>query len=322
MSRRLKIGVWIGAVLLAALTVAIVRLLALPVSPRAEPLPGAEPLADVTSSFEIFWPPQDPEKAHAASARPLLRGTLALQTDAETDQGSIIRLRVTLARPSTEDDREYWNSVLAFADVAWMDQVRVWDQDEQWLWPNLPYLLRLPGLERVQRYGGVDPGKGVDNDFAAVLIRKYDAQGVIESRETQTKPLVSAEWHPVGAASDTEVDLHSVVHAARSDEFQLHVGGADAPDRGQFKVWLIYADFLRANPPPTWPAVREWAGGILAYYEIDWESSPERGCRGIVRQKRPPTDTHFEWSQWVVRTPGADRSQAEARLTDARPARE
>ena len=29
----------------------------------------------------------------------------------------------------------------------------------------------MPGKERVDRYGGVDPGKGIDNDFAAVLIR-------------------------------------------------------------------------------------------------------------------------------------------------------
>ena len=58
-----------------------------------------------------------------------------------------------------------------------MRYVRVWDKDNRWLWPNLPYLLRLHGTERVERYGGVDPGKGVDNDFAAVLMRKYDESG-------------------------------------------------------------------------------------------------------------------------------------------------
>ncbi len=36
------------------------------------------------------------------------------------------------------------------------------------------------GKARFERYGGVDPGKGVDNDFAAVLIRAYDATGEVE----------------------------------------------------------------------------------------------------------------------------------------------
>ena len=53
-----------------------------------------------------------------------------------------------------------------------MKAVRVWDARNQWLWPNLAYLLKLSGLERVERYGGVDPEKGVDNDFSALLIRK------------------------------------------------------------------------------------------------------------------------------------------------------
>jgi hypothetical protein len=50
--------------------------------------------------------------------------------------------------------------------------------------------LRIHGAEREDRYGGVDPGAGKDNDFAAVLIRVPGVES----------PLVAAAWYPVGAA--------------------------------------------------------------------------------------------------------------------------
>jgi hypothetical protein len=178
-----------------------------------------------------------------------------------------------------------------------MDEVRVWDADSKWLWPNLPYLLRLPGQERIERYGGINPGKQVDNDFAAVLMRKYDATGETETSETEDAPLVSAEWHAVGKS---QTDLHTIVHVAESDPFLLHLGGSTGPTRGHVKVWLIYADFLGARPLLTWPRHREWAGGILAYLEIDWESSPSHGGRGTIRHKRPKESTGFNWAGWVA----------------------
>jgi len=82
------------------------------------------------------------------------------------------------------------------------------------------------------------------------------------------------------------------------------------------KVWLIYADFLGARPPGTWPKQREWAGGILAYFEIDWETSPGSGCRGVLRHKRPEESTGFKWSDWVVRTRDSDEAEARVRLSD------
>jgi hypothetical protein len=109
-----------------------------------------------------------------------------------------------------------------------MRYVRVWDVDQRWLWPNLSYLLRLHGTERVERYGGVDPGKGVDKDLAAVLIREFGASGRNESEGTKGAPLVAAEWYPAGAAV---TDKQTVVHAAQSDEFTLHLGGT--PERSQ-----------------------------------------------------------------------------------------
>jgi hypothetical protein len=285
---------------------------------RAEPLIGAESLDRATCAFDIYWPPRDPDENAPASTKPLLRGTLALDAKQVARGGAELRLVVTLARPSEEAGRQFWNSQLAFADIAWMKEVRVWDADGKWLWPNLPYLLRLPGQERIERYGGMDPGKHVDNDFAAVLIRKYDASGKTETPETRTAPLVSAEWHAEGVA---DANLHTIVHVAKSDAFLLHLGGEDRPARGQLKVWLIYADFLGARPPRTWPKAREWAGGILAYFEVDWETSPSHGCRGIVRCRRPEESTGFKWAEWVVRPPGSDESQAQVRLSDiAKPA--
>lgn len=280
---------------------------------RAETLTAAEDLDRAVCVFDIYWPPRDPQEPAPASTKPLLRGTLALDTTPAARGATELRLVVRITRPSEEADRQFWNSELAFADIAWMNQVRVWDEDRKWLWPNLPYLLRLPGQERIERYGGLDPGKHVDNDFAAVLIRKYDARGKTESPETQAAPLVSAEWHAEGVAA---TDRQTVVHVASSDAFLVHLGKEAGPDRGQLKVWLIYADFLGARPPRTWPQAREWAGGILAYFEIDWETSPGRGCRGIVRHKKPEESTGFQWAEWVRRPPDSDEAEAHVRLSD------
>ena len=106
------------------------------------------------------------------------------------------------------------------------------------------------------------------------------------------------------------------MHTAKSDEFLVHLGGETGAARGQVKVWLIYADFLWSRPPRTWPKAKESAGGILAYFEIDWEKSPDRPCRGAVRQRRPQEGTGFDWAKWVVRKEGSDRSEAAVRLSD------
>ena len=277
-------------------------------SPDTPSTPGRR--LHTASDFPIHWPPADPAEVPPNSLTPLLKGTLTLDALQQADGETEVRLAVTLTRPSTEDDRESWNSVLAYGDVPWMEEVRVWDAERQWLWPNLPYLLRLPGRERVERYGGIDPGKGIDNDFAAVLIRKYDSEGVAESDDTKESPLVSAEWHAVDAKAN---DGQSVVHVARSDEFLLHLGGTP---RGRLKVWVVYADFLYSNPPLTWPRDGEWAGGILAYFEVDWEMSPADGWQCVIRHQRPEKSTGFEWSKWVVRTRGEDEARAEVRLSD------
>jgi hypothetical protein len=276
-------------------------------------LTAAENLDGVSHAFDVYWPPRDPQEVTSVPVRPLLRGRLALEAKRAVGGGGEVWLAITITRPSEEIDRQFWNEQLAFADIAWMNEVRVWDAEKKWLWPNLPYLLRLPGQERVERYGGMDPGKGVDNDFAAVLIRKCDARGEAEMPETKDSPLVSAEWRAEGGDA---TDAETVVHVAKSDSFVLHLGQEGKPASGRLKVWLIYADFLGARPPRTWPKQREWAGGILAYFEIDWEATPGHACRGVVVPKRPEQGTGFEWAEWVSRTPGSHESRARIRLSD------
>jgi hypothetical protein len=224
-----------------------------------------------------------------------------------------------LVRASDEAGREFWNSRLAFSEYDWMRYVRVWDADNRWLWPNLAYLLRLHGIERVERYGGVDPGKGVDDDFAGVLIRKYDASGRNEDEATRRAPLVAAEWYPVGVS--TVVDKHTVVQTAESDEFTLHLGRADEPGQGQAAIWLIYADFMGTKVPETWPKALESTGGILAYFEAPWDLKAQPGHEIVLRQVVPRQSTGFDWEAWANRTRAARDSRMTAKLLDV-PARQ
>ncbi|MBL8856298.1 MAG: hypothetical protein JNK57_20195 [Planctomycetaceae bacterium] len=226
---------------------------------------------------------------------PLLRGEIFVAESRSEVHPDSLELVVTITRPSDETGRKFWNSQLAFASVPWMDEVRVWDLDSQWQWPNLPFLLRRHGQERIERYGGVDPGKLVDNDFAAVLIRSFDVDGKTEILGSQNSPLVSAEW---SGQVDGENDIHSVVHVAKSEKFFVHVGTPVEPRAGLLKIWLIYADFLGSRPPVEWPQDPEWAGGILNYCEIRWEKPAGGACVGTVEFLTPTSATGFDWEKW------------------------
>jgi hypothetical protein len=274
----------------------------------------AAPVETNRLEFGVFWPPRAPVEARGAGTQPLLRGTVVVCWERSSDRALVARLRIVLSRPSDEAGREAWNSRLAFPEYDWMRYVRVWDKDKQWLWPNLPYLLRLHGVERVERYGGVDPGKGVDNDFAAVLIRKYDASGQHEDPDTERKPLVGAEWYPVGVSP--RVDKQTVVHTAQSDEFTLHFGAPEAQSRGVAAMWLIYADFMGAKLPEGWPKTPEFAGGILAYFELHWDRQAEPGQEISLQELMPKRDTGFDWEQWAPRTRATPDPKSTAKLTD------
>ncbi len=252
----------------------------------------------VTEEFGVFWPPWDLGNSLNASGEPLLHGELSVfQTEA--GESNAFGMHVTLRRPSGERERIRWNKKLAFPEYSWMARVRVWDRKREWLWPNLPYLLRAHGEERVERYGGVDPGKGIDNDFAAVLIRPLDHESSETEKQEPTQlhqPLVSAEWHPVDAGKPGRI---SIVHVARSDVFIVRLlPDSTQSESGRLGVWLIYADFLEEVTPRNWPENGEYDGGILAYFEVSWQRASEGNLEFDIEHLVPPTDTGFDWASW------------------------
>ncbi|MDP7015244.1 MAG: hypothetical protein QGG36_05570 [Pirellulaceae bacterium] len=266
----------------------------------------------VTNSVETFgvsWPPREIGRSREELEGALLRGELSVFETVEDQTTHTFRVHITLERPQDELQRVRWNEQLAFPEHSWMAQVRVWDKDRRWLWPNLPYLLRAHGVDRVERYGGVDPGKGVDNDFAAVLIRPPDdrSPGSEERLGAPSRqPMVSAEWYPVDAKI---LDGTSIVHIARSDDFRVRPspnGGESEP--GRLGVWLIYADFLDASLPKNWPSEGEYAGGVLAYFEISWRRSSNGGREFEIESLIPPSSTGFDWADWSTRSPPLEKN--------------
>lgn len=97
------------------------------------------------ADFFIFWPPQDASENTGSSVPPLLQGEVWVTGETDAEGSSVLRIRMHLIRPSGEAERQFWNSQLSYADLDWMNEVRVWDKDNLWIWPNLPFLLRRPG---------------------------------------------------------------------------------------------------------------------------------------------------------------------------------
>ena len=254
--------------------------------------------SDTNEKFGVYWPPWNLDRSLSASGEPLLQGELSV-FETETGQANAFGMHITLLRPHGEPDRVRWNKKLAFPEYSWMAEVRVWDRKRKWLWPNLPYLLRAHGEERVERYGGVDPGKGIDNDFAAVLIRPLEHESSGKEKQEPahaTRPMVSAEWHSVDAG---KLDRESVVHIARSDDFivRLLPGGRQS-ESGRLGVWLIYADFLGEITSRNWPPNPEYDGGILAYFEVAWKRRSDGEFEFGIEHLIPPTDRGFDWASW------------------------
>lgn len=253
-------------------------------------------------SFDIYWPPRDASRSANSGSPPLLDGKLSI-FESDVSPSNSFRLNVTLTRPDSEAARLRWNQDLAFPEYSWMAKVRVWDRKREWIWPNLPFLLRAHGTERIERYGGIDPSKGLDNDFAAVLIRPLGlaepGAGQTDSKD-QTAQMVSAEWYPADSAGGNK---RSIVHVARSDDFEFIVGPAAGHSQsGEFAVWLIYADFLEASFPHNWPQNQEYAGGILAYFEVNWTRTKDGKFAFETQSLVPPMDTGFDWQRWSTGT--------------------
>ena len=128
------------------------------------------------------------------------------------------------------------------------------------------------------------------------------------------RPLVSAEWHPVGA---TNVGKQTVVHVAQSDEFTLHLGPTNPPPQGSASLWLIYADFMGGTVPGNWPKDPEYNGGIVAFFEFAWRPGSDGSPSLTLRQTAPARGSGFHWEGWTLRTLATQPSTSTARLTEA-----
>lgn len=245
--------------------------------------------ADVREiEFPIYWPPNAAQRSR--SPQSLLNGKLHVSIGRRGGD-SVLNVHAELSRPAAEPDREYWNRRLAFPEYDWMSRVRVWDADEKWLWPNLPFLLQAHGVAREERYGGVDPGSGVDNDFAAIVLRPIDGQKPL----AESVPQISAQWH---APFSEKTHKSSIVHKAVSGDLQITPANAHQT----YGVWIIYADFLNSPPPRNWPEEYEFDGGVLAFFKIAIEhDSDQQGSIVEAVHQNPISSTGVDWRDWQAR---------------------
>jgi hypothetical protein len=287
-------GKWPKVVVTMLLVGAALILVTVYTWPHAEPRHAKRQAPSArTHAFDITWPLTVPAE------KPLLRGELSVRGEKLGAADARMVLRVSLVRPSDEDSRKAWNARTSYPQYRWMRRVRVWDDRRQWLWPNLAFLLKLHGRDRQERYGGWDPGKDVDNDFGAVLIRKFNAAGTTEHPDTRDAgPLVSANWH---TADVKNAGRGTVAHTARSDEFTVHLLKKKPPHEGRIKLWFVYADFMGTPAPKGWPKDLEHRGGALAFFRIDWHYEPGKPLKAVITQKVPPEPTGFDWPNWVGR---------------------
>ena len=183
-------------------------------------------------------------------------------------------------RRPIEDDgfKDRWNGL----DGEVPDE---WDREawgEGWIWPHLYMFLN----GHKPRYGGYDPYKAVDNDYGAILIRKYDESG--KELTDPKSPLVSNRWHPVGGDE-------KVSHVAGSEQFTLNPGTVE---KGVYKVWFAFLDLFgkyTTVPDKNGKAPRESAGETLAYFEIPF--CREKGSLKfeVKNAGLPAPATGFEW---------------------------
>lgn len=251
-----------------------------------------------STGFPVHWPPASPSDPRYRRP-PILQGQLLFAIEPTSGRegqqetktlplADSLFLKLILTRPAAEVDRKRWNQELAFPEYEWMSRLRVWDGQQEWLWPNLPYLLRAHGIERLERYGGVDPGKGVDNDFAAVVVRVKNESA-----------LASAEWY----GGSRRAGRTSIVHVANSDTFSIEVERLkQIAGQGQeisLVIDLIFADFMDWVAPEEWPSEPEFNGGILAsaVVVVSWQDGQTRVKS--VDFGVPQSATGIDWAAWT-----------------------
>ena len=294
-----------------------------PTSPKTKPAPYVPKPVRISQAgavgFDINWPPR-PLQRRTRTRRSLLTGRLDIRGDISREDDPKILIKLTLTRPhGSETDRDFWNAQTEFRQYRnWMPYVRGRDAaGRQWLWPNLAYLFRARGYDRIDRYGGWDKGHSNDNDFGGVLIRKLNDSGSAHS----APPLVSADWRSVAAKDTMHTD---VVHAAESDTFTLHPDTSVRAEAGTAKLWFVYGDFMTWRPPWKYAAgpmkrrllKKEYDGGIIAQFKITWRRCPRRPFKFTITQEIPTDDTHFNWRKWINRKANWDTPKAEPRLSD------
>ena len=57
---------------------------------------------------------------------------------------------------------------------------------------------------------------------------------------------------------------------------------------------LDFMNFLDAPLPRSWPQEEEFAGGILAYFEVMWSKK-------AAEHLAPTAGTGFDWAAWSTR---------------------
>ena len=90
----------------------------------------------------------------------------------------------------------------------------------------------------------------------------------------------------------------------------------DDQQNGCYRVWLIYADFLGAKPPSTWPKRLEYRGGILAFFNIHWTLKQGNEYYIQIRHSTPPKSTGFNWKKWVESSGNDSMKKGPSRLVD------
>lgn len=126
-----------------------------------------------------------------------------------------------------------------------------------------------------------------------MLIQQYDLAGRVELPHSKQTPQVSASGHPHEAES---IDERSIMHQAATDHFSVPLGKQRSG--GKIQLWLVYPDVLGSRVRARPPKAPEWAGGILAYCEIEWQDADNDNLLGSIPQKRPTASTGFDWGTW------------------------
>ena len=289
-------------------------------------------------------------------------GVLNVWTEELNSAKGKLGMKVTLTRPHDKNEnkrgtketggnkefREFWNTRTRFPRLRKDDPLNIYgqtDRGDEWVWPNLPLLLNAHGgseevdpddRKRVKRspgrYGGWFPKTKTDDDFMAVVIRKYHNYSSRQHKGTYTEhedtvgqqAVISANWH-----GTDDGNPYAVVHAAVSDAFHLHLTenavNGKKPCFGRAKIWVVYLDMEKDalyRDKGGRRLVEGAAGGSVAYFEVNWKYPSGKHFDAYVQWVPPPSKnqdiglTGMNWAKWVGRYKISSPVKAKAKLID------